>query len=139
MNDDQCGNEICLPKICRIDTDCGPGNKCNSQHCIIRCQYTGQCPDGKNCVDDYCSIPPGDLLLNLVYRRCTIITRGSYTFYPLFEDHLCIVTFGLIYDKFLKGKKVPGGEISGGGAQSVELKLRWQFCVHTSTWPEIYF
>ena len=97
MNDDQCGNEICLPKICRIDTDCGPGNKCNSQHCIIRCQYTGQCPDGKNCVDDYCSIPPGDLLLNLVYRRCTIITRGSYTFYPLFEVHLCTVTFGLVY------------------------------------------
>ena len=72
-------------------------------------------------------------------RKHAIITRGSYTFYPLFEDHLCIVTFGLIYDKFLKGKKVPGGEISGGGAQCVELKLRWQFCVHTSTWPEIYF
>ena len=27
----------------------------------------------------------------------------------------------------------------GGRAQCVELKLRWHFCVHTSTYPEIYF
>ena len=25
------------------------------------------------------------------------------------------------------------------GAQCVELKLRWRFCLHTSTCPEIYF
>jgi hypothetical protein len=31
------------------------------------------------------------------YRRRTIITRGLYTFYPLFEVHLCTVTFGLMY------------------------------------------
>ena len=24
-------------------------------------------------------------------------------------------------------------------AQCVELKLRWRFCVHASTWPELYF
>ena len=28
---------------------------------------------------------------------------------------------------------------SGGGTQCVELELRWQFCVHGSTCPEIYF
>ena len=27
----------------------------------------------------------------------------------------------------------------GGPAQCVELELRWQFCVHGSTCPEIYF
>ena len=31
------------------------------------------------------------------------------------------------------------GGWEGGGAQCVELKLRWQFCVHTSTCHEIYF
>jgi hypothetical protein len=28
------------------------------------------------------------------YRTRAIITRGLYTFYPLFEVHLCTVTFG---------------------------------------------
>ena len=32
-----------------------------------------------------------------VYRTRAIITHGLYTFYPLFEVHLCIVTFGLMY------------------------------------------
>jgi hypothetical protein len=31
------------------------------------------------------------------YHTHTIITRGLYTFYPLFEVHLCTVTFGLMY------------------------------------------
>jgi hypothetical protein len=31
------------------------------------------------------------------YRMRAIITRGLYTFYPLFEVHLCTVTFGLMY------------------------------------------
>ena len=33
----------------------------------------------------------------VVYRTRAIITRGLYTFYPLFEVHLCTVTFGLMY------------------------------------------
>ena len=33
----------------------------------------------------------------LSYRTRAIITRGLYTFYPLFEVHLCTVTFGLMY------------------------------------------
>ena len=33
----------------------------------------------------------------LVYRLRAIITRGLNTFYPLFEVHLCPVTFGLMY------------------------------------------
>ena len=37
---------------------------------------------------EYCS---------LNYRTRAIITRGLYTFYPLFEAHLCTVTFGLKY------------------------------------------
>ena len=32
-----------------------------------------------------------------MYRTRAIITRGLYTFYPLFEVHLCTVTFGLMY------------------------------------------
>ena len=31
------------------------------------------------------------------YRTRAIITRGLYTFYSLFEVHLCTVTFGLMY------------------------------------------
>ena len=67
--DNHCANDICVPKRCQIEKDCGPGNKCTSQQCIIRCIHKGQCPDGKNCIDYYCSIPPGnhpcDLLLNM--------------------------------------------------------------------------
>ena len=33
----------------------------------------------------------------LEYRTRAIITRGLYTFYPLFEVHVCTVTFGLMY------------------------------------------
>ena len=32
-----------------------------------------------------------------IYRMRAIITRGLYTFNPLFEVHLCTVTFGLMY------------------------------------------
>ena len=31
------------------------------------------------------------------YRTRAIITHGLYTFYPLFESHLCTVTLGLMY------------------------------------------
>ena len=31
------------------------------------------------------------------YRARAIIIRGLYNFYPLFEVHLCTVTFGLMY------------------------------------------
>ena len=33
----------------------------------------------------------------LIYRTRVIITCGLYTFYPLFEVHLCTVTFGLMF------------------------------------------
>ena len=36
-------------------------------------------------------------LSSLIYHTRAIITRGLYTFYPLFEVYLCTVTFGLIY------------------------------------------
>ena len=32
-----------------------------------------------------------------IYRTRAIITRGLYSFYPLFEVHLCTVTFDLMY------------------------------------------
>ena len=35
-------------------------------------------------------------ITKLNYRTRAIITRGLYTFYPLFEVHLCTVTFGLM-------------------------------------------
>ena len=69
MFNDQCGKEICVPKKCSTDIECGPDNKCTSDKCIIGCQSDGQCPGDKNCIDDFCSTPPGnhlcDLLLNL--------------------------------------------------------------------------
>ena len=34
---------------------------------------------------------------NLDYCTHAIMTSGLYTFYPLFEVHLCTVTFGLMY------------------------------------------
>ena len=34
------------------------------------------------------------------YRTRANITRGFYTFYPLFEVHLCSVTFGLMYGQY---------------------------------------
>ena len=37
------------------------------------------------------------ILLTFMYRTRAIITRGLYTFYPLFEVHLCTVTFDLMY------------------------------------------
>ena len=37
------------------------------------------------------------LSVDLMYRTRAIITRGLYTFYPLFEVHLCTVTFGPMY------------------------------------------
>ena len=40
------------------------------------------------------------LLGVMKYSKRAIITRGLYTFYPLFEVHLCIVTFGLMYGQY---------------------------------------
>ena len=37
------------------------------------------------------------MYLKSIYRTRAIITRGLYIFYPLFEVHLCTVTFGLMY------------------------------------------
>ena len=31
------------------------------------------------------------------YRTRAIISRGLYIFYPISKDHLCTVTFGLMY------------------------------------------
>ena len=36
-------------------------------------------------------------LSKIIYRTRDIITRGLYTFYPLFEVPLCTLTFGLMY------------------------------------------
>ena len=36
-------------------------------------------------------------------------------------------------------KPFQGWRNQGSGAQCVELELRWQFCVHGSICPEIYF
>ena len=36
-------------------------------------------------------------LIHILYHTCAIITHGLYTFHPLFEAHVCTVTFGLMY------------------------------------------
>ena len=60
-----CENYKCIPSICNKQTDCGQGNKCIFKTCIIRCQDNEDCPEDKNCIDDYCSIPPGIHLCDL--------------------------------------------------------------------------
>ena len=35
--------------------------------------------------------------LKIKYRTRTIISRGLNIFYPISKDHLCTVTFGLMY------------------------------------------
>ena len=45
-----------------------------------------------NCPLKYCGFES-----KTSYCTCAIITRGLYTFYPLFEVNLCTVIFGLIY------------------------------------------
>ena len=37
----------------------------------------------------------------MIYHTRAILTRGMYTLYPLFEDNLCTVTFGLLYGYWL--------------------------------------
>ena len=37
---------------------------------------------------------------HLEYHTCAIITLGFYTFYLLFEVHLCTVTFDVIYGQY---------------------------------------
>ena len=56
--------EICVPKRCSTDKQCGPGNKCTSKKCIVGCSTDGDCLDGKNCIEDYCTVQPGNHLSN---------------------------------------------------------------------------
>ena len=35
-----------------------------------------------------------------IYRTRAIISRGLYTFYPISKDHLCTMTFGLMYGQY---------------------------------------
>ena len=45
--------------------------------------------------------------------------------------------FGNIVRQY-KGPSINYVVSRGEGAQCVELELRWRFCVHSSTCPEIY-
>ena len=36
------------------------------------------------------------------YRTGAIISRGLYISYPISKDHLCTVTFGLMYGLYLR-------------------------------------
>ena len=46
-------------------------------------------------LDEY--LNANGILVIFKYRTRAILTRGLYTFYPLFKVHLFTVTFGLIY------------------------------------------
>ena len=56
---------------------------------------------------------PKDIIT--VYRTRAIITRGLYTFYPLFEVHLCTLTFGLMYGQYSRA--------GYSGARTVAMKF----------------
>ncbi|MEM6366862.1 MAG: MopE-related protein [Myxococcota bacterium] len=61
---DRCRSERFVgAALCRLDTDCSPGFRCDSRHfmCVRSCSNDGQCPDGA-CVDGRCGRPcDGDL------------------------------------------------------------------------------
>ena len=57
-------------------------------------QHTANIPIAKN-ITFHCA--PIFNFRRLIYCMQAIITRGLYTSYPLFEVHLCTVTFGLMY------------------------------------------
>ena len=50
-----------------------------------------------------------------------------------------IVRLSVDHDTLLKGSFINDVRFFRGEAQCVELKLRWRFCVHASSCPEIYF
>ena len=58
---------------CKENIDCGIDRKCHYGKCVQSCYNSLDCPWGKECYDDHCSIPSGnhlcDLLLNLAYRK----------------------------------------------------------------------
>ena len=48
-------------------------------------------------LDEHSSRLPITKPVDFAYRTRAIISRGLYIFYPNSQDHLCIVTFGLMY------------------------------------------
>ena len=55
------------------------------------------CMQRSNSAAVHYGIINAELVQKTIYRTRAIIIRGLNTFYPLFEVHLCTVTFGLIY------------------------------------------
>ena len=47
------------------------------------------------------------ILVAYNYRTCAILTRSLYTFYTLFEVHICTLTFGIIYVKYSRAVSIP--------------------------------
>ena len=52
---------------------------------------------------------------------------------------LCVLKFEIKNHGAMKTSKTQYQDSKTSWAQCVELELRWQFCVHGSTCPEIYF
>ena len=56
-----CFKKRCIPTNCTIQSDCGQGNKCKSDKCIIGCHETNKwntgCPQDKECIEDFCLLP----------------------------------------------------------------------------------
>jgi hypothetical protein len=67
-----------------------------SQGDMSKLRQLYHCYDGSKLLHD--KIKTQGLCVALfIYRTRAIITRGLYTYYPLFEVNLCTVTFGLMY------------------------------------------
>ena len=69
-----------------------------------------------------------------MYRTRAIITRGLYIFYPLFEAHLCTVTFGLMYGQYSRAgsnqERVIMARLRYVGENNVQV---WIFFVFSQT------
>ena len=75
-------------------------SKCFNWHRILKlssnfgCLFTFCYLDGINSIKTD---------LHTIRHTLALITRDLYTFYPLFELHLCTVTFGLVWIVFKSG------------------------------------
>ena len=80
-----CAKKRCIPHICHNQFQCGLGNKCVSNKCIVGCWMEYECKEfeivgdikrivkgSKECIDGYCSISPGNYLCDLLHNLAAL-------------------------------------------------------------------
>ena len=57
-------------------------------------------------------------------ERYAIISRGLYIFYPISKDHICIVTFGLLYGLYSRAAYVGACTVNKGNVFYEKLYMK---------------